>query len=444
MRTSRRLLPLLALLALASPGLCDDDSTRAGSEDTFQWKQAIAESFLAVSLANGERVLTQPDTRHAIRGPFWKNYADSIENLHGFNDGDGFATSYAIHTMEGAFAGFVERQNDPLYRDVEYGKSQRYWVSCMRSLAFSSAYSTLWSATPFGEPGVGNVELHNEPGLVDLIGTQTLGLGWMVGEDALDRYMIKRFERRVQNPYVRALVRSMLNPMRGYANILALRVPWHRDSRPGVFEYVPEETDTPPDELTGPKFRARAWPENAAFEMLAEPVVERFVGSKGSTCIGGGGEAVLKLSRTDLAFAIDGCQLYGLPRHVSGDALNYVVGPRWRFRPEKRWTPFAEILVGGTKITQVTFDPQKKQELAAISKTHDPEYALYSTEADTNGFTMMARAGMSYRISDAFSWRVGSLDYQRSWLLDSPQGFDYNQGVRLTMGIAVTMGSWER
>ena len=49
-----------------------------------------------------------------------------------------------------------------------------------------------------------------DAGLVDLIATQTLGFGWMVGEDALDRYAIEPIERHVPNVYVRALARSIL------------------------------------------------------------------------------------------------------------------------------------------------------------------------------------------------------------------------------------------
>ena len=62
------------------------------------------------------------DTRNALHGPFWENYVDSIENLHDFNDGDGFVTSYPIHAMEGAFPSFIERENDPKYRNVVFRK----------------------------------------------------------------------------------------------------------------------------------------------------------------------------------------------------------------------------------------------------------------------------------------------------------------------------------
>ncbi len=442
----RRGLPLVAALLVVRPVFCDDNSGLASGEDTFRWKQAIAQSFFALSLANIERVTTQQDTRNAIDGPFWKNYADSIQNLHGFNDSDGFFTSYVVHSMEGAFPGFIERQNDPKYRDVEFGKSQRYWTSCMRSLAFSSVYSTIWSATPAGEPGIGFVEKHSAPGLVDLIGTQTLGFGWMVGEDAIDRYVIDRIERRVRNPYVRAVARSTLNPMRSYANILGFRKPWHRDTRVGVYAYRPDPRDVRNNGETGPPFRARAWPEKTAFELQAQPIAQRYLGSKGSTCIGGAGEGVIQLSRMELVFDIEGCELYGFPPHVTGDALSYTFGRRWRY-PVKQWAPFAELLVGGTKITHVRADPEKGRTLTLqAEKEHQPppDYASYHTEVDTNGITVMANIGVSRRISDALSWRVGALGYQRSWMLSHLEGFDYNQGLRFTTGIALTLGPWRQ
>ena len=58
----------------------------------------------------------------------------------------------------------------------------------------------------------------------------------MVGEDATDKYAIKWIERRYHNPYIRLLAGSTMNPTRSFANILRLKVPWYRDSRPGVFE----------------------------------------------------------------------------------------------------------------------------------------------------------------------------------------------------------------
>src|SRR5205823_11505285 len=134
---------------------------------------------------------------------------------------------------------------------------------------------------------------HNEPGLVDLVITHTLGLGWMIGEDALDRYLIKRIERHHRNPFIRGLARSTLNPTRGYANMLAFRQPWHRDSRLGVYDYIPGASDAPPDEETAPKFNARSWPETTPVELQADAIVQHYIGSASSTCIGGGAEGAI-------------------------------------------------------------------------------------------------------------------------------------------------------
>jgi len=159
-------LPIFAALLAIQPCAGDSASASHTTEDSFHCKQAIARSFLAIVYQNAFRVATQRDTRDAIHGPFWRSYAESIENFHGFNDGDGFFTSYILHPIQGSFVCFLERQNDPKYRDVEFGSSQRYWISCVRSLAFSAVYSVVWSATPFGEPGVDFVGKHNQPGVV--------------------------------------------------------------------------------------------------------------------------------------------------------------------------------------------------------------------------------------------------------------------------------------
>jgi len=119
--------------------------------------------------------------------------------------------------------------------------------------------------------------------------------------------------------------------MRSYANLLAFRKPWDRDTRVGVREYRPALSDVPDDNETSPKFRAQAWPEQTAFELQAELIAQRYLGSKGGSCIGGGGEGIVQLSHMELPFNIDGCELYGFPQHVTRDVLSYTLGRRWRY-----------------------------------------------------------------------------------------------------------------
>ena len=183
---------------------------------------------MAFTIAHAERFPTEPGTRESIQGPFWKDYVQDIQNLHGWDDRDGFVTTYIAHPMEGSMAGYLERQNDPKYRSVEFGWSQRYWTSTMRSLAFSTGYNIAWSLSPYGEAGLGNVDIHAAPGVVDPAASGMMGMAWMIGEDAIDRYLITRIENKYQNrgdPLVCALAAESHPQLRHRLSFLGTVVP---------------------------------------------------------------------------------------------------------------------------------------------------------------------------------------------------------------------------
>jgi hypothetical protein len=441
---------LLILVLAVNIAFAEDDQASSVAQDSntnfsFQWTPALLESLLAATIANTERFSNEQGTRDALQGPFFKNYLHDIENLHGWQDGDGVLTSYIAHPMEGSFAGFVERQNDPRFKSVEFGSSQRYWTSVMRSLAFSTAYSVAWSFGPYGEASLGNVDLHAPPGLVDLVGTSTMGLAWMIGEDMADRYVIKRIENRFQNKTVRALARSMLNPTRSYANILRFQVPWMRDDRPNVGTYEPRGNYTPHDDIAGPGFDHRAWPTQAAFELTAQPMFQRYLGQAGSSCMGAAGEGGLKLTTVSaLVFRVDGCQLLGFPANYSGDTLNYTAGPRWSLFSTGTWKLYVQLLGGGTKVSHVYVDLALKNELIQLAQQqHEPhpEQDRWITEWDRNGFTAVASAVAVYDFNNGLQLRVADFGYQRSWVKEL-QGMNYDNGLRFGFGISYRMGAW--
>ena len=437
------LLAALTSVTLAAPALAGDSDNNEAPTG-FQWHTALAESFLAFTIAHAERFPTEQGTRESIQGPFWKNYLQDIQNLHGWDDRDGFVTTYIAHPMEGSMAGYLERQNDPKYRDVEFGWSQRYWTSTMRSLAFSTAYNIAWSLSPYGEAGLGNVDIHAAPGLVDPAASGMMGMAWMIGEDAIDRYLIKRIENKYRNPVIRSFARGLLNPTRSYANVLRFKAPWYRDSRPGVELYRPEGSYTPKDDLSGPRFQASEWP-GTAFELLGQAYLQRNLGKKRSSCMGGGGEGSVRMSNSwAMVFDVDGCTLLGMHAPDSGDMLNYMVGPRWSRSTPKRWVPYAQVLVGGTRITHDHVDVAKEKlatKIAAQNGQPAPEQDQYTTEVDTNGFSLVAGGGVAYQINDLLVWRVANLAYQRSWV-STLQASTYTQGVRFSFGLALRFGHW--
>lgn len=206
------------------PSLCS-----SGAPARFRWGAAFEQSLLFLSVQHGY-ALTQPKTRRELGGNFFKDYARSVRSLHGWGDGGKFFTNYVAHPMQGSLMGFVQVQNDPAGSRLRFGRSGQYWRSRMKALAWSAAWSTQFEIGPLSQASIGNVGLHGKQTYVDLVITPTGGLGMLVMEDALDRYVIGRIERHTNNRYVRILSRMVLNPTRSSANLLRFKKPWHRDA----------------------------------------------------------------------------------------------------------------------------------------------------------------------------------------------------------------------
>jgi len=60
------------------------------------------------------------------------------------------------------------------------------------------------------------------------------GAGWLIGEDFLDKKIVRRVENATQNRFLIDTVRVALNPIRAGANMLHGEHPWYRASRDGT------------------------------------------------------------------------------------------------------------------------------------------------------------------------------------------------------------------
>ena len=210
---------------------------QGGESSSFNWDGAIRQSLLFLSILHAFRFTTEPDTRAAMRGPFWKDYFRSVGSLRGWGDGDEFLVNYIGHPIEGAVAGFIQVQNDPKGVRQQVGFSKAYWRSRVKAFAWSAAFSTQFELGFLSEASLGNVGLRpgkksNHPlAYGDLVVTPVLGTAWLVGEDLIDRYVIQRLENKIKSRWVRAVIRSVLNPTRSLANMHRGEWFWHRDTR---------------------------------------------------------------------------------------------------------------------------------------------------------------------------------------------------------------------
>lgn len=201
-------------------------------DKTFRWMPAFNESMRFLLVQHGLRLTFQPGTRGRLGGPFFRDYADSVTSVKGWGDRDPWFINYVGHPMQGAASGYIQIQNDPKARNVEFGNSKEYWSSRMKALAWNTAYSVQFEIGPISESSLGNVgQRKGTSGYVDFVMTPAGGFVWTLAEDWLDKRFIQRWEANTNSVAKRTFFRIALNPARSIANVMRGKGPWHREGR---------------------------------------------------------------------------------------------------------------------------------------------------------------------------------------------------------------------
>lgn len=178
----------------------------------FGWGAALQQSFFFLSIEHSLR-LTQAKTRNEFQGKFFKDYWACIKNIRGWGDGDGVFTNYIAHPMQGGVAGFIQIQNDPGGITRELGRDGAYWRSRLKAMTWSAAYSTQFEIGPISEATIGHVGKRlGTAGYTDLVVTPVGSLGMTVLEDAIDRFVLRRFESNSSSTNWQRILRMTLNP----------------------------------------------------------------------------------------------------------------------------------------------------------------------------------------------------------------------------------------
>jgi hypothetical protein len=222
--------------ALAQGGDAAHDASPDPSElatEPSTWKGAFVDSLRLLLLEHGTRVAFQHKTRRELGGHFFGDYRRSLKIPDTWNDGDSAAVNYIGHPIHGAAAGFVWLDHEDGAHDPRLGFSRAYWASRSRATAWAAGYSVQFEWGPFSEASIGNVGIRpGTTGWVDHVITPVGALGFMVAEDAIDRFLIVRIESWTSNKVLRAIARTLLNPSRTMSNGVQGRSPWWRPVRP--------------------------------------------------------------------------------------------------------------------------------------------------------------------------------------------------------------------
>jgi len=228
----------------------------AGKKRGFHWGRALFESFMFFSIE--QAYVVHDDYRWVVIengipfNHYWRDYKQSLSAWvnAGWDDGDPWLYSYVGHPIQGAMTGYIQIQNDPAGERLEFEDTKAYWNSRLKALFWNAAYSTQWNIGPLSELTFEKYGTRARPpwnkdgswpcntqhcftgvGQVDLVTTPVGGLAWILAEDLLDRHVARRIEESTRNHFVIDFVRCAVNPIRGGANILHGKPPWHRASR---------------------------------------------------------------------------------------------------------------------------------------------------------------------------------------------------------------------
>lgn len=207
----------------------------------FRWGAAVSQSAKLLAIEQGIMLSTDRWTRYNLtHGPFFEDWFRAAGGtFDNWDDGDPFIDNYIGHPIQGAITGFIQVQNDPKGRSEEIGRRRSYWIRRLKATAWSAAYSTQFEIGPISEASFANLgafdyqncgkcKVTRGAGWVDLVVTPAGGFGWMLMEDSLDRYVVKRSEHGGKPGGWSNFLRCALNPGRTAANMLAGRRPWYR------------------------------------------------------------------------------------------------------------------------------------------------------------------------------------------------------------------------
>jgi len=430
----------------------------------FHWLPALGESLLYTGIMHTFDLTTEAGTRDALNGHWFQQYARSLSELRGWSDSDKFMAPYVGHPIEGSIFGYIERQNDPAYRLVQFGDGRDYWVSLLRSMAFSAVWHTQWKIGPASEASIGNVMLHASRGFITLVDTPTLGFCTMLAEDAADRYLVIGLENRSSNRVLIMLTRSFFNPGRTFANMMAFHVPWERATRMGLFgenyemrkEWVKayrDGTGEKPFQFVRDAYKPAGvefkhdYPREAPIELTAFPEYETFLG--GGSCVGGGGTGAARINPVlQVIVEVNGCLIMHQPAYnMSADSLSYSGGLRWTPLAAHRFSPYAQVKFGGRKVTYEIDDLALKKKLlkewndGSGLLAHYPMRNDYSVEWAVNGPMLTAGGGFDMVLTRPFAWRVINVEYSHTWI-DNIGGIRPQNGVLIATEAVVRIGTW--
>ena len=236
-----------------APSADGDPQFTEGFNEKIHWGPILKQSLGFLTFEHAFRLANDRYARHLLwHKPLWEDYFDSLQHfdMDRWGDGDDFLVNYIGHPLEGAVTGDIFIQNDPHGRSERFGKSSAYWKSRFRAMLYAAAYSAYFEAGPvLSEAALGNEGGYsyvpkcglapctipgrtlkaatNNTGWVDFVVTPTVGMGWIVLEDAIEAKIVDPLAGD-STALKWKILRGSLAPSRTMSNFSQGKLPWYR------------------------------------------------------------------------------------------------------------------------------------------------------------------------------------------------------------------------
>ncbi len=262
----------------------------------FNMKGALVQSFGITMFFEAWRVAFDPSLRYDLaHKPFYHDWFASYGgyNMGRWGDGDDFVVNDVGHPLEGAVFARTFLINSP-NSWVTIGKNRRYWISRLKALGWATLWSTQSEIGPLSETNFGNQggityvpgcgtalaclgnpkykPATNNTGWTDFVMTPTIGLLWVLGEDTIDKYIVMPVAKNHRILGGRVL-RSALEPSRGFAAVFSGRYPWELPTEDNGFVMHRSRHLGQGDDA--PKPPVDRWEIGTSYTAVTLPVLQR-------------------------------------------------------------------------------------------------------------------------------------------------------------------------
>ena len=136
---------------------------------------------------------------------------------------------------------------------------------------------------------------------------------------------------------------------------------------------------------------------------------------------------------------VSGCKQHSRDPNVTGDSLTYLFGPRFSYRQGDRWTFYADLLLGGNKLTEDHYFRERVPtgDLTEWNKLDAwVRHGITNESTDANGLAMAIGGGIDVKVTRGLAIRLGNVQYMRTSLGDF-NNVAYPGMFRFTTGLVL-------